>query len=1754
MKRIPIIIMALLSVVVMSSFVLMNKDNEKRSLETLWRQYEAARKEDRVRDMAGILEQIRDKAFEDRASWDYFLAWEEYVNARSCRNWKLRDSLRMQASAALEAYGVPAMHMLFELRQGTGHTNMRNLVEKYEQDLIRSSNSDIYGKAQIFDGGEFNGFMSGRIENDYEFVLWAIRKYQGFGNDWIYARLGDYLGDRYPEAPYARYINIAGGVDMEDEMSGLQELADEYKGRGIGMLAEDNLLRLRLEKMDRDGASGADYRRLEKEIVEFIADGRKLAGDEAVIFSLASKSEYTLEQLRRKEAWADVKSGEVNVVFRNLAKVEFRMLKDKRTVYRTEVANPAGSFYKPDTVKVDVPLLDDGVYVTEIHVGKECLDEGEYSRHTVSLATRYASDGMGVYAADYMTGEPLDKADILLYDSDGDMVAEAEDFEFDGFTVLPKEIYPLKDDKAYYIVCRYEDGGVVRLSKKMRVRNEYASAHDSSKHLSAVIMKDRGAYVPGDTVKFKAVFYYAFPDGSMKVSGKGREILARLMDPRGKTVAETMLTTNEFGSVSGTFAVDVEGMNGTYHLVVYDDSEGRTVAGSSNVKVDEFLLPSYDLSFDKPDRVYFPGDTVRVSGRAVNYSGHGFSELEAEADIVIDYNVVETREVEIRPDGSFEIIFKAGEDSDESVRYGVDIVITDRTGETLEFEHGGFLRSAVEMEAEFLNGEGGECRIAGDYRSRSCLISDDTAEIHCLIASYGHEMAGVPAEYVLRQGGRVLKHGEVFSSDTLSLDLSSYLSGIYEFELKVSLRTGSGREIKASRVYKLVYLRDGGFVPAGVDRLVRGELRGGDVIMQLGSGTGPVWAVVELFGENRTLLMKEMVMIDGAAGQAGSLMTAAYRYRDEYPDKIMLNVFFFRNGEDCHYSEWFSRPQEKTEMSLEFVSFVDEALPGQECTVRMRTNPGCELVAAVYDVSSDKIAENLWFPVEKGERGQYQYVMYASAAGSVMGSGHDFMFYADEMNARGYAKARLAAPMTGSVDFEAEEETFMNSESADVEVRDDFAATLAFEPFLRPDKDGMVELKFRTSDKLSVFRAMVYAHDRDMNNSLVAREMQVTLPVKVSAFIPQYLYAGDRYVLNASVSNTSGSVLKGRLRLEVYEGDSYQGAGPIIVDCADISVPAGGSVSAGFGIDVPEGADSLGFKAVFTGHEYSSALPVNDVVISDGIFVPVPVYPAAQVLTEAHSAVLTGGQADEVALERLRKEFVNVSSIGAEYSETTLADLLREAVPGAVRPESDNVVSLSEALYVNVLAYGLHDGRWGISEDSGEAGKCIGAVRDIVRKLVKCRNADGGFGWFEGMPSSPVVTAVVLERCCGLGEDFHTLFDVMEADGLEEEFDKVVEDAVKYLDSSYFSGEARPLWYGGLTLEQYLCVRSEYAGVPFDMDAAVKSAGKKGYEAFRKDVRAYLIPRISDRKPDGRILSKARKIRILRFLPDELAEAWGLNSRKRMEESCRIEMESLKQYAVRHPSGGIYYPNAVMPWRGLMEGEAYAHAVIGELAMCLAVLEKDDEWAEIAKGISVWVMLQKETQEWSSDPGFVEALSLVNHNAGQIRDVRIVKLSKTYSKPFDEIKPAGNGFRVGVDYYRKGADGEPVKLVDGDSLKVGDKITAVYSLWSGENRSHVRLSVPRAACFRPAEQLSGWSGGWFRPFMYRAYNVSPYAYREVKADRTLWWIDVFPEEDTKIEEELFVTQEGTFSAPAAELESMYSPHYRANGKCYSWKF
>ena len=1755
MKRIIITLMALLFIAVLSSFITMERKKEEKSLEALWAEYGKATQQDRVQKMADLLEAIKVKALEDRAGWDYYRACRDYVNVRSRRDWKQRDTLQKQMRDEILTYDEPLLIYLMD-REALGPKELMKTVAEMKDRLVGRRNEDVYEDRGVI----INPAVVPLTGDDYEYVLWDMFNQSCYGyfssavKEEVYGMLKEELEDSSVKAGIAEYFYAVKVAPEEGRKELLESLVRRYEGQALALLPAYALLEMEFNENCKKGTS--DYFLDLKKRLESYEHERKsyrgwvkrlLVGDFTGFKDL-------LNVLDTKSAYVTIRNGEAKLALRNLDKVRVKITRNEDKVYETLLENPAGSYYALDTMALDLPRLDDGEYRIRCYDGNDQIGGCHYPKYTLSVASRVNDEGTGVYVADYLSGKPLEKVDMALYKGDRKVV-EVSGVVLDGFTPLPQEMASrlTKNASGHYLVCSAvgEDGTV------RRSQDVYLSAGRNfdvkvGKSVRATVMLDRAAFTPGETVKFKAVLYECLPDGTMQVMPAGQTVDVRLNDISLNVLAERELKTNEFGSVAGEFVLDGIRRNGYHSISVHS---GNKRIGLAELTVDEFVLPTFDVAFEKSEKVFLPGGVIEAKGKVTSYSGHSLASASMVANVTLGGNLVKEEIVTIDPDGSFRIEFSDISDEEDAYSpYKIEVKVTDLTGETLSFFRHQYVLRRPRISLELENAADGSFRLAGEGYSVGKLLSDENARVSFGVSYPGGgdgPLPSVPVKYSLMKDGSSVLEGEIMSGETADVDFSGLASGLYKLVAEVALVDARGEKIEGKSELVIVKVRDD-------DRRVDGDFEnifrvadGNDPELQIGAGCGPVWAVVELYGDKGQRLKYEMLHLE-----KGEMTNIRYEYKAEYPDVLLLNVLYFRDSE-CHtYSHTWRRHLKVGELPLEFVRFEDLAAPGVSCSVLLKTRPGSEVLASVFDLSTEKIRQNYWSKIY-GRQAYASSVMMNGIAGmngvehaELMGGVYGSAMLEENIvvgygSKRSMRATRSKAAVNGSVDFvEAEAESAdeaipfqLAQDTSGPVVRDDFAASLAFEPFLHPSEDGTVKLDFTTSDKISTFAVYVFAHDKSMTNNVVRREMLVTLPVKVSVVQPQYLYEGDRYVLKASLSNNSDADVNGVVRCS---------AGAMEHD-VEVYVPAGGSVSVPFEITAPEGTGDLDVKVVFEGDG-----------VSDGVRVTVPVYPASQELVEAHSAVLLHGMPEDELIRSLRERFVNVSSVGSEYSAVSVMDMLRDALPLTVEAKGKNVISQSEAMYVNLLAAGLR------AAEGAPVREYVDAAMAAASKILVCTNADGGFGWFEGMKSSPIVTAVVLERFAGLRDRklLNVVSEELGEDALDA-FDEAVVSAVRYMDSVYFSDPDRPVWYGCVSLWQYLNVRSMYVGVPFDEPAARKAIGTKDYNEFRKAVKSYLVPKKNERWSDGAVLSKVRMIRVIDALMGSeqgmaLANAWGVSSDRKLRKSMKTELESLKEYAVEHPSGGIYYPNAVLPWRGLLESEAYAHAMICDLFRDLSSsAEIGEGLAALADQIRLWIMLQKDTQQWDSDPGFVEALASVYDGSDAVKDTKVIVLSKRYSKPFEEIKAAGNGFKVSVAYYvEDAAEGEKVRLKpvsEGDTLHVGDKVIAKYSLWSEENRSFVRLSVPRPASFRPVNQLSGWSGGWLRPLSYRLYSISPYAYREVKADRTLYWIDVFPEENSTIEETFFVTQEGSFTSPVTEIESLYAPHYRANSSFHRFR-
>ncbi len=1721
-------------------------DADDHQLVELWKQYRAASAKDLPAKQSEILKNIISEALAARLSWDFYDAWNNYADVRAGVNWKERDSVETAFEDAVKKYDEPVVSLEYAYRKYHGGSDrFKSFVSENRKRLEDGKSPAFYRHSPVAD--RLVKCLPKYISNDYEYALWLESAYDS---------LATYP---YPSGAWAEYLlawqsfGKAGGREEK-----LRAVAAKYNGTAVGMYAEGDLLSARFNEADEGKTPESFYKELYSECQDFEKRRSSLKGEERDMAVDYVEVKDLVKSLTAAGSWISCSGDTVTVGLRNLSGTGVSLFGDsdrKRPIWTARLDNPRRSFYVYDTLKVAIPGIDDGDYSLETRWGgKNSYSSCRLSKYTISLALRQTSAGYEIYAADAESGRPLDKVDLVLKKNGAELAAVKDLSLGEGFDPLPASLAEKiagDNPRRYTLECALKGGnGLTRRSRPLTIWNRsYGEGSGSEASGACALYLDRAAFNPGDTVRFKGIFYMEDPRNGRAVFKNGLAD-AVLRDSEGNEIGGERLSINEFGSVAGEFRIPEGLRNGMFSIRLTSGQAGA----SESFRVDEFVLPTFEISFDENDRLWLPGDTVRVTGNISAYSGHSLSGASVRYKVSSGREVVAEGGLNAGPDGGFALDFPTADTVYGYSLYSVEVSVTDATGETLSASDYVRVVNNIFIEADLTNSVAGQYAMLSDdgYMENRNILEDDIARVVLSVENDYGKNVPMRLKYELTgQDGTIVSSGVSASGDTLCLDLSGRPQGLFKLKVSASAGKTDGSEVTAGTTMSILRLSGDAEtldVPLkNCFRVISDEVASGDDIRAfLGVSDGkPVWAVAGLFGENRTLLEKRTVLLSGKAGEEGSLEQMRFAYKDSYPDDVFLSVFYFRDYGEQEFTSHIRRKKDVKPMRLEWERFEDMTMPGHGYELILRTEPGSELLAAVYDKSADAINPNSW-SVARPRTFTVSNVHVMSVAGSVGSDGYIPSTYLRSGAGRKLGAVRLAmvgeaanaapAALYDVMPVAAESAPEEEGGDVNVAVRDVFAGTLAFEPFLRPDGSGKAVLNFSTSGKLSTYRVLVLAHDKTMRNALVSREMVVTLPVKVSLAQPQFLRVGDRYRAAVSLASSSAAAVSGTLSFCQYDGQDYRNSSPVKSSSVKLSVPAGGTVSHLFDVDVPAAPGDMGLKAVFIPDG-------DDLSVSDAVFVSVPVLGDTQVLTESHSAVVLPGADMEEVLEKLRGEFVNVSAAGAEYKEISILDMLRDAVPSSAEPAGEDVLSLSEALYVRKMAESL-----GVSPEKKLSDE------ELMRKLLACRNADGGFGWFEGMNSSPVITAVLLER-----------FAAMRNSGL---LSMDMSSSVKYLDDSFFDVD-RPLWCGGISTDQYLLVRSLYSGTGFAPSLSGREAEKRMRE-FKKYVKNYLVPS-GERGLKGEILPKARRLKTLSaLLVSEdgvaLAGKWGVSfdSRDRIFRSLEADVASLLEYAVDHRDGGVYYPNAVMPFRGLLESETYAHSLLCNLLSDYSggfggsvSVSKAAEARRVADGIRIWLMVQKETQKWDTDPAYVDAIASVLAGGDDVLGTQVLVMTKKYEKPYAEIKAAGNGFSVERIFLRAKSAPDPddasrtvteyERLRTDDRLSVGDRIRIEYRVKSGENRSFVAIRAPHEASLRPVNQLSGLCGLGIKPLRISSfYTFVPCGYRNMKASATEFYFDTWPEETVSVTEDFFVTQEGVFTAPVVEIESLYAPHYRAN--------
>ena len=1710
--------------------------NDGHILTSLWNKYEAARKADRPQLEAEILSQIKQEALQQHLVVDFYDAATLYVSTVQRRDWKQRDALHKALEKEVAAFDEPIVTFQWMSRWQYASADALWTYVQAHPDGFNGRTSAFYRDVNGYLGGALPAFVA----NDREFVLWRLLSGRSDSEEEaIYNALKEEVEGRYPSQAALEYYVASTRYypenRREERRQALGLLAKKYEGKAVSVFPKAALLQMRKEDLDKEKGAGSAYASLCTTARALEKERKAYTGSEAAIAAACQGADNLIQTLTASDVLVNVREQHIEVLLRNLTQVTVTLREGKKSLKTWKLKNTKESFYVPDTLLVALPKLADGDYTVEAVNGKLSA-QANYTQYTLSIASRTDRRGPAVYVADFDSGEPLSKVSLLLMK--GDRQVAKTSLKLSGFTLLPSAFVKELGGKGYYEVVAVSGDRKSRPVSLRKPREERANSVSTYCYL----YKDQGAYHPGDTVRFKAVVFEGDPAQRLAVC-KGRAIEVRLLDTEGNRLASQKLTTNAWGAASGQFVLPRGLRNGRFALEVNE-------LAYESFRVDEFVLPTYELVFDKLEEFYTAGDSIPVSGRLQSYSGHSLAGARVSVKVERYDDTLFEGTQEANADSGFLFSFP----TKETGYYHATVTVTDFTGETRSFGKGYFVGDDVEIDAIVADAADVELEAARQedeqYMPSYTLLQKNLRMTLKALDEDGNAVPLPVGFQVVTADGATLASGQVQSGSSFSVELPG--GGYYKVYARVEGESKSGKQVHCEECFAVFCLlpESHELVPQARRVFIPGPAtvaEGGAVSARIGTTEGTAYAQVMVYGSGEQLIdYKEFVVADGR------LEDISFAYGKAWPDAVRLQVFYFLHGKSVSYDQEYRREKNRYTLPLQFTRFQDKAYPGTHYTFTLKTAPDAEVLLAAWDKSLDAVGRNLWPQVST-----YDYGVPETWITPVCGVvGEEYRFRPVLMRGAGRMMMN-ATPMADAAEYASMEEAVETKvaygradkmaddiDGADTPVRSDFASALTFQPHLRPGSDGTLQVGFKTSDKLSTFYVRAYAHDSAMHNALAEGEMVVSIPVKVSLLEPRFLYEGDVYDAAVTVSSISDKPVSGTIVLVISEPGK-----PVSSQMVPVTVQPGASVSHRFRITAPSvipsapsvipsapsvipSEASVSLKAIFRAEAFSDAVQVT-----------VPVLPSAQTLTEAHSAVLLDGMDREALLARLRSQFVNLPASSASLREITVLDMVRDAIPSHVEPTGKDVLSLSEAWYVSLLA-----SRLGMPDQVGHDATSVipGSDREsLLTKILACRNSDGGFGWFEGMHSSPVITAVMLERMAKLHDRGFAVPEMT--------------SAVKFLDTVQFGSE-RPYWCGGISDAQYLHVRAQYAHVPFQVQP-VSETDKKRFKTFTKWAKDYLTPGKKDgRGLQGQILNKSRRLLTLRNLLEReggvaLAQAWGvsLGTKAKLVKSMQADLLTLVEYVVPHACGGYYYPNAVMPWRGLMESEAYAHALLCDLLSSSVIPSNSSvipsvasvSPAVIADGIRLWLMLQKETQHWDTEPAYIDAITSILDGSQAVLNTCVLALSGSYRAPFKSIKAAGNGFKLERKCYKEGSE---VDLKPGDPVAVGDKIVVTYKIWNGENRSFVKLTAGREASLQPVQQLSGHIGyGFIRPLRSGfVWGFTLQGYRNVKASATEYYFDSYPEENTEISETFYVQQAGRFQAPVVEIESLYAPHYRAN--------
>ncbi|MFC2107733.1 hypothetical protein ACFLRY_05315, partial [Bacteroidota bacterium] len=696
---------------------------------------------------------------------------------------------------------------------------------------------------------------------------------------------------------------------------------------------------------------------------------------------------------------------------------------------------------------------------------------------------------------------------------------------------------------------------------------------------------------------------------------------------------------------------------------------------------------------------------------------------------------------------------------------------------------------------------------------------------------------------------------------------------------------------------------------------------------------------------------------------------------------------------------------------------------------------------------------------------------------------------------------------------------------------------------------------------------------------------------------------GDEMEFAAKIVNLSEKVLNGNVTLEFFDAISMKKIDIFSGDEGDKSFKAskGASSQVSWKIKIPETTNALSYRIVAKSENFS-----------DGEEMMIPVLTNSMLVTESLPLPINGKESKEFTLDKLvnnKSKTLRNFKLSLEFTSNPAWYAL-QALPYLMEYPYECYEQVFSRYYANSIATHIMNSNpkikrvfeswknlspdallsnleknqelktaileatpWVLeAQDESSRKQMLGVLFDLNNmsmqlnsakaRLIQGQLPNGGWAWFKGMEDNRYITQHIVT---GFGKLINLgVIDITK----DQKLKQMLSRAVYYLDARMkedymWIKEKHPNNMMGDFLGN-IQVQYLYARTYFLDEYAISNSNQDAFNFYTEQAQKYWLEK--GKYMQGMIALAMNRLQH-RTIPFEI-------------------IRSLKEHALYSDEMGMY-------WRK-NAGYYWYEAPIETQALMIEVFEEVTDDNESVGKMKIWLLKQKQTQDWGTTKATTEACyALLLRGTDVLASDELVKI-QVGNILIDPEKLEGK-VEAGTGYFKTSWSGEEIKpemgkvkvtkndegvawgalywqyfenldkitthetplslkkqlfveentssgpmikpIKEGDALEVGDKVKVRIELRVDRDMEFIHLKDMRASTFEPINVISG----------YRYQDGLSY-YESTLDASTDFFIGNLPKGTYVFEYPLVVSQKGNFSNGISTIQCMYAPEFSSHSE------